>query len=282
MKQKINNLTIKLIQKIRFLTVKLISVLYEGLREGFTPKHEFANQENKRLLEEHLKYTYGDQKGQVDFLINNVFNYKKFGLKRNGFFVDLACADGVHINNTYFLEKNLGWTGLLFEPNPAYKDSIKAHRTSPLVTACVTDLPNETVRFRIDNGMLGGIISENTDNSESVRGDQLKNAKIIEIQTTTLNDELDKISAPKLIDFLSLDIEGAEWIALRNFDFSKYKFVCMAIERPNESLDMMLDQNGYRQVAHLLYDVMYVHSDFLEDVNFSKNIKFAFTPRKDW
>ncbi len=239
-------------------------------------------QETPNLLEKHLKYTYGDQKGQVDFLINNVFNYEKFGLKRNGFFVDLACADGVNINNTYFLEKKLGWSGLLFEPNPGYEDSIKKYRTSPLVTKCVTDVPNEIVQFRIDNGMLGGIVSDDTDNNEKVRGDQLKNAKIIEIKTTTLINELDKINAPKIIDFLSLDIEGAEWIAMRSFDFKKYKFACMAIERPNESLDMMLDQNGYRQVAHLLYDVIYAHTDFLEDLNFNPNIKFAFTPPKDW
>lgn len=265
-------------KKIYNLLVKVLSAVHEA----FTSKHELLNNRNKALLSEHLKYTYGDQKGQVDYLINNIFNYEKFGLKRNGFFVDLACADGVNINNSYFLEKHLGWNGLLFEPNPGYKESIKAHRTSQLVTECVTDVPNETVRFRIDNGMLGGIVSDDTDNNQSVRGEELKDSKIIEIQTTTLVDELEKINAPKIIDFLSLDIEGAEWIALRNFDFNKYKFVSMAIERPNEYLDMMLEKHGYRQVVHLLYDVIYVHSDFLEDVSFHPNIKFSFTPRKNW
>ena len=265
-------------QKIRSFLIKLLSTS----SEGFTPRDETLDRRNKNLLIDHLKYTYGDQKGQVDFLINNVFNYERSGLKRNGFFVDLACADGVNINNSYFLEKYLGWTGLLFEPNPGYKESINAHRTSPLVTECVTDSPNDTVRFRIDNGMLGGIVSDDTDNNDRIRGDELTKAKVIEIATTTLLLELDKIHAPKIIDFLSLDIEGAEWIALRNFDFNKYKFVCMAIERPNESLDMLLEKHGYRQVAHLLYDVIYVHIDFLEGVNFLPNIKFAFTPPKDW
>lgn len=171
---------------------------------------------------------------------------------------------------------------MLFEPNPGYKESIKAHRTSHLVTACVTDVANETVRFRIDNGMSGGIVSEDTDNNESVRGAELIDAEIIDVPTTTLQVELDKFNAPRLIDFLSLDVEGAEWIALRNFDFNKYQFVCMAIERPNESLDIMLEKHGYRQVAHLFYDVIYVHNDFLENINFNPNIKFSFTPRKKW
>lgn len=265
-------------QRIRNLLVKIISILYEG----FAPMHERLDRRNKQLLEEHLKYTYGDQKGQVNFLINNVFNYEKFGLKRNGFFVDLACADGFTINNTYFLERHLGWTGLLFEPNPNYRGSILARRTSPLVTECVTDVANEVVRFRVDNGVLGGIVSAETDNNERVRGKELIDAKIIEMPTTTLMLELDRFTAPNLIDFLSLDIEGAEWIALRNFDFNKYKFVCMAIERPNEHLDMMLEEIGYRQVAHLQYDVIYVHNDFLGSINFNPNIRFSYTPRKGW
>ena len=62
---------------------------------------------NKILLEKNIKFTFGDQKGQVDFLVNNVLDYEKKGLKKNGFFVDLACADGVSINNTYFLERYL-------------------------------------------------------------------------------------------------------------------------------------------------------------------------------
>lgn len=237
---------------------------------------------NKILLDKNIKFTFGDQKGQVDFLVNNVFNYEKKGLKKNGFFIDLACADGVSINNTYFLEKYLGWTGILFEPNPEYKKKILENRKSKLVTDCVTDRVGEKIRFRIDNGMLGGIVSEETDNNTRLRSKQLKKAKVIEIYSTTLEKELDKINAPKIIDYLSLDVEGAEWIVLRSFPFHKYMFVCMSIERPNKDLDIILESKGYKQVAHLMNDVMYVHDDFIEGVNFNPKIKFSFTPRKNW
>ena len=115
----------------------------------------------------------------------------------------------------------MGWNGILFEPNPAYKNNIQKFRKAKLITDCVSDRVGDKVSFRIDNGMLGGIVSKETDNNELVRGDQLKTAKIIKINTTTLEDELDKINAPKLIDFLSLDIEGAEWMAMRSFSFAK-------------------------------------------------------------
>ena len=260
----------------------LLSKLSRRLKSGLMPALRAEVVKNSDLLRANLKHTYGDQKGQVEFLINNVFDYQNRGLPKAGFFVDLACADGVWISNTYFLERCLGWRGLLFEPNPGYRNSIEKYRVSPLVTSCVTDVRGETVRFRIDNGMLGGIVSEETDNSDAVRGGELKSAKIIELPTTSLEYELDKIGAPKEIGFLSLDIEGAEWIALRSFPFDKYVFRCMAIERPSESLDLLLDKNGYRQVSHLSFDVIYVHEKYLSEVNFDPIAKFAFTPNKDW
>ena len=267
LKNKIHNLLIK------------IRTLFIG---GFKLQSNSLDQSNKMLLTEHIKFTYGDQKGQVDYLINNVLNYEKKGLKKKGFFVDLACADGTTINNSYFLERYLGWDGILFEPNKKYKNKIQKFRKSKLITDCVTDRAGEKVQFRIDNEMLGGIISDETDNNERIRGDQLKKAEIVEIKTTTLENELDKIGAPKLIDFLSLDVEGAEWMVMKSFSFDKYKFRCMAIERPNEMLDLLLERNDYRQAAHLMYDVIYVHKDYLDEVNFHPNIKFAFTPNKDW
>jgi len=44
------------------------------------------------------------------------------------------------------------------------------------VTQAVTDTQGELVRFRIDNGMLGGIVSNRTDNDSAVR--DLTSAKI--------------------------------------------------------------------------------------------------------
>jgi FkbM family methyltransferase len=238
------------------------------------------NNPNAERLRAHRKLTYGDQKGQVDFLVNNVLNYERNGLKRDGFFVDLACADGVTINNSYFLERWLNWTGLLFEPNPGFWPSVRKNRNSKLIPKCVSDRAGQTVRFRTDNGMLGGIVSDDTDNNSAVRGDEFAQASIVDLETTTLMAELVAEGAPDLIDFLSLDIEGAEYLALRNFDFSRFRFRCAAIERPTPELDILLDSNGYRQAFHTAFDVIYVHQSFWDEINFTPNAFFSFTPRK--
>jgi len=91
-----------------------------------------AYKEISHADKQQLKQIYGCQKGQVDFLVNNVFDYENKGLPRDGFFIDLAAADGVRISNTYFLERYLNWKGVLFEPNPKFHESILANRSAPL------------------------------------------------------------------------------------------------------------------------------------------------------
>lgn len=238
------------------------------------------NIDNQLLLKKHIDLTFGDQKGQLDFLINCFFNYEANGLPKNGFFIDLACADGVTINNTYFLERYLGWSGILFEPNPGFHASIHEFRTSPLVTDCVADRAGEMVPFRLDNGMLGGIVSDHTDNNLQLRHEELSTADISEIATTTLENELRRFQSPPVIDFMSLDVEGAEHLILRDFPFNKYRFRSLVIERPTKELDILLDSVGYCQVSHLAYDVFYAHRSELENINFSPRCRFAFTPRK--
>ena len=43
---------------------------------------------------------------------------KLFGRSKRGFFIEAGAYNGVELSNTLYFEKNLGWTGLLVEPNP--------------------------------------------------------------------------------------------------------------------------------------------------------------------
>jgi hypothetical protein len=49
-------------------------------------------------------------------------------------------------------------------------------------------------------------------------------------RASTLEDLLVKANAPALIDFLSLDVEGAEIEVLKGIDFNRHKFRFMCIE----------------------------------------------------
>ena len=51
-----------------------------------------------------------------------------------GFFVEFGGLDGIDTSNTYLLEKDHGWTGIIVEPLPRFKDDLITNRS------CIVDL----------------------------------------------------------------------------------------------------------------------------------------------
>ena len=170
--------------------------------------------------------------------------------KRGGFFLDLAAADGVWISNTYFLEKHRGWQGICIEPNPEMFSKLCAERSATCVNRCISDRV-ETIEFRIDTGVVGGIVAEDTDNKPGSGG------TIMTMETVTLTEVLDEFGAPRYIDYFSLDVEGAEDRVIRGLDFDRYEFGLLTVERPSEYLDSTLSHHGYRRIKKMQEDVFY-------------------------
>ena len=67
---------------------------------------------------------------------------------------------------------------------------------------------------------------------------------------------LDNFNAPKIIDYLSLDVEGHEYTILSTFSFTKYKFRCITVEHNEPHVGSkqqmlireILEKNGYKFV----------------------------------
>jgi FkbM family methyltransferase len=192
------------------------------------------------------------QIGQDTWLLSYLNN------KRNGFFVEAGAGDGIRLSNTYLLEQDYGWTGICVEPYQPLYQELKKNRSCK----CVYGLLDGSVAEQVycsgkepinpqnPQGYLGGIVSEDTDN-KIITNDSIK------MKTVTLENVLDKNNAPKYIDYLSLDVEGAETRILKNFPYDKYKFQVMHIERPSESLCELLIKNNYDIVERSMWDVYF-------------------------
>lgn len=183
------------------------------------------------------------------WVMNEVFWYKK-----NGYFVELGSADGLALSNTFLLEHRYGWSGICVEANPVSFEELKLNRTADCINACVDATIGQAV-FR-KNSLLGGIVSYDTDNAAAWAGYD----DIILVDTVPLIDILKECNAPRVIDYLSVDIEGAETRVLKDFPFKDYTFLAMTVERPGPDLDATLKANEYIPVKMIPnLDVFYIH-----------------------
>lgn len=182
--------------------------------------------------------------------------------KQDGFFIEVGVGGGRSISNTYMLEKYFGWSGILVEPNRSSHETIVECRTSYLDKRAAASRSGRSLRFQEivgagEHSRIAGTV-----------GHKLQNATVKEYQVTTvtLDELLGERSAPREIDYLSLDTEGSEIDILKGLDLSRFCFKVMTIEhnfdaRTMAELDRILVPKGYRVVLpHIsAIDSWYVH-----------------------
>ena len=201
--------------------------------------------------------------------------------KRDGFFVEVGANDGVSYSPTYVLEKFLNWSGVLIEPNAIfftegeYTPIQKTRSASKCYNLGVSkeDGQLEFVRINGHKNGYSGFPSLNKWGEEQwgqriqeVLDTQQHNTVTVECKT--LDSILKDADAPKVIDYLSLDVEGAEEVVLINFPFSEFKFKAISLESSSFDLTCRLAKEGYFPVINpfceSIYENFFVHSDFIE------------------
>jgi FkbM family methyltransferase len=172
------------------------------------------------------------------------------GAKKNGFFVEFGAADGVALSNSFLLEKEFGWSGILCEPSRSWHEDLKKHRSCTIEFRCVYSRTGEQIGFSENYiGELSGITEFTGDDHHGLIN---RTTDSYQVETISLLDLLTQHNAPKHVDFLSVDTEGSEFEILNAFDFSKYSFGAICVEhnylenRPK--VKALLEANGYRQV----------------------------------
>jgi FkbM family methyltransferase len=187
--------------------------------------------------------------------------------KRDGFFVEFGATNGVTLSNSYLLEKELNWKGILAEPAKDWHKDLPKNRTAAIDFRCVWSKTGEQLEFiETPYGELSTIASfSEVDGNKGGRAE----GKKYMVETVSLNDLLAFHKAPKNMDFLSIDTEGSELEILSAFDFNKYSFDIMCVEHnyteAREKLRALLESKGYVNVFSALtqYDDWYLHKEFM-------------------
>jgi FkbM family methyltransferase len=161
------------------------------------------------------------QYGQDAFVIEYYKN------KRNGVFVDIGAYDGISLSNTYYLEKELGWTGVCFEPVPAIFGMLDRNRNCIKIMAGVAE-KGSVEKFTVA-GCLSGISKEyDPRHVERIKREGQK-VDEIEISCVTLADVLEKNNIFR-IDYLSIDTEGNEFKIIKSIDFDRFDIEVITVE----------------------------------------------------
>ena len=199
---------------------------------------------------------------------------------RNHTVVEMGANDGLHLSNSYFFSKTLGWRALLVEGNPEVYARIAAHRPeAERVNALVgnpRDFPpkgeatfysfyrpgdaqkRDTARDW-ETG-LSGIASPNSSNVDLRSAAHAKRYaarygvqfRQHELRVMRFSALLSQHGIGK-IDVLFLDVEGAELSVLQTLTFQKHPVHILVVERPSAAVTRLLAARGFDDLR-ITYD----------------------------
>ena len=236
--------------------------------EGAQARPEFANVPfgtfkpvyvHKHWMGKDKTGTFHSQAHQ-DRIVHMLLGKKKEKDSPPRFFIDLAANEPIVLSNSRALERDFGWNGLCIEANPVYWQALVQQRRCKVIGAAISKGAGR-MKFRTvlrggdkgaaakvarDGSRLGGLVGDEFDN----KGEKCETTcNEFTALTLPLSDVLPALAVPSRVDYFSLDIEGAEYMAMLSFPWEQYRFTIMTVERPKARLKELLSRHGYEYVC---------------------------------
>jgi len=121
--------------------------------------------------------------------------------KRDGFYVDVGAYDGIVISNSYYFEQ-IGWAGVLVEPNPTKAALCRKNRPHSRVFECAAVSSRATTEVELHDVPGGEVYSSMV----ALKTYGLSSRRI-SVPARTLDTILEEVNPPH---FVSIDVEGSE------------------------------------------------------------------------
>ncbi len=188
----------------------------------------------------------------------DIFVRRFFQNQKQGFYVDVGCYHPIKSSLTYHLYKK-NWKGLNIDLSAVSIDLFKFSRPKDLnIQAAITDFDGKT--FYYENSPI------NQQNSLDDKG-----GNKIEVGAYKLNTLLEKYNINS-IDYLNIDVEGAEYKVISSINFEKYNPKLISIEFNNYEIEELMNseihkymkKNNYQLISKFGVTCFYVSN---KDVN---------------
>lgn len=204
---------------------------------------------------------YHSQYGQ-DRYIHETF----FQGRTGGVFVEFGALDGLLDSNTLFFERQLGWTGILIEPNPAAFALLQHHRPECRLENIAISDENGTLPFTRITGNLYGWsgLERDLELQHRERITQYippEEVQTIEVEVHDLIWLADRHDLTQ-VDLMSIDTEGTEERIMRSFPWNRLSVSVFCIENnfDNYDIDDLMAGQGYIKTARIGTDDIFAHN----------------------
>lgn len=129
------------------------------------------------------------------------------------------------------------------------------------------------VYFRFEAGDHGGIADDGFDN-----GKRWQRHSVLKYTVPLLEILRDRVRAPTTLDYLSLDVEGAETFIMLNFPLDEFQIKILTAERLRGEIRGYLKSHGFEFVQRLTRwgESLWVHKSVWEDLDWSVLERFNF------
>ena len=211
---------------------------------------------------EHIKNFSMSQDQEDQFLFMTYF-----GGLCGGTYVELGGLDGVRFSNSHLFHHGLGWKGVLIEPNPNSFADLKSNRPKDdTFNFAVCSKPSEVTFVDSGAGPVTGVLEFMTPSFiDQWHKEGGKQTKIRCEPLSTILEQSSLDTAARAIDFLSLDVEGAEFEVLKTVDFDSVDFGVIFYEADehnplkNQAMITFLEERGYMFREHKLRSNFHVN-----------------------
>jgi FkbM family methyltransferase len=193
-------------------------------------------------------------RGRAD-LRQDVLALAVHDFRTHGYFVEFGAMDGVQYSNTWLLETQYHWTGVVAEPARCWHTALQANRQCRQDFRAVTGRTGQHLEFKETQVQLGlsGLVDFFDPHEMHTRRRRASAGDTYQVESVSLTDLLLQHDAPRQIDYISMDTEGSESDILDGFDFDQWQVGLWTIEHnrvphARDRIHDIMTRHGYQRI----------------------------------
>eukprot|EP00525_Craspedostauros_australis_P014072 CAMPEP_0198118224 /NCGR_PEP_ID=MMETSP1442-20131203/20804_1 /TAXON_ID= /ORGANISM="Craspedostauros australis, Strain CCMP3328" /LENGTH=297 /DNA_ID=CAMNT_0043776445 /DNA_START=157 /DNA_END=1050 /DNA_ORIENTATION=- len=189
-----------------------------------------------------------------------------------GTYIEMGGLDGVEFSNSHVFNKGLGWKGVLVEADPRSYKQLVINRPNEIATVHAgVCLDEKDLHYVLSGGhaAVSGFLEFATKEFKNMHWTQQVIDKALIVKCRRLDKILQEtVGKSFYFDFFSLDIEGAELLALQSLNFDEYQFGIIVVEADgksklkDDSIKALLGRSGYDFIHNINRSNWFINKNF--------------------